>query len=153
MVSKRIEEEIQQDKFSSAYQKSVINILVTANVVYARMNRFLKAFDLSQEQYNVLRILRGQKGKPVGVLLIQERMMDKMSNASRLVDKLEYKELVVRKQSKEDRRQVEITITENGMKKLADIDASMNFFDDNDFNPDDFEAFNQMLDEIRERFK
>jgi len=101
----------------------------------------------------VLRILRGQKGKPVGVLLIQERMMDKMSNASRLVDKLEHKELVVRKQSKEDRRQVEITITENGMKKLADIDASMNFFDDNDFNPDDFEAFNQMLDEIRERFK
>jgi len=153
MVSKRIEEEILQDKFSSAYQKSVINILVTANVIYARMNRFLKAFDLSQEQYNVLRILRGQKGKPVGVLLIQERMMDKMSNASRLVDKLEHKELVVRKQSKEDRRQVEITITENGMKKLADIDASMNFFDDNDFNPDDFEAFNQMLDEIRERFK
>jgi DNA-binding MarR family transcriptional regulator len=153
MVRKRIEEEIQQDKFSSAYQKSVINILVTAHVVYARMNRFLKAFDLSQEQYNVLRILRGQKGKPVGVLLIQERMMDKMSNASRLVDKLEHKELVVRKQSKEDRRQVEITITENGMKKLADIDASMNFFDDNDFNPDDFEAFNQMLDEIRERFK
>jgi DNA-binding MarR family transcriptional regulator len=101
----------------------------------------------------VLRILRGQKGKPVGVLLIQERMMDKMSNASRLVDKLEHKELVVRKQSKEDRRQVEITITENGMKKLADIDASMNFFDDNDLNPDDFEAFNQMLDEIRERFK
>lgn len=153
MVSKRIEEEIQQDKFSSAYQKSVINILVTANVIYAKMNRFLKGFDLSQEQYNVLRILRGQKGKPVGVLLIQERMMDKMSNASRLVDKLEHKELVVRKQSKEDRRQVEITITENGMKKLADIDASMNFFDDNDFNPDDFEAFNQMLDEIRERFK
>jgi DNA-binding MarR family transcriptional regulator len=122
---KSLEEEISQEKFSSEFQKAVLNISVTANVIRAASARFLKNYGVSAEQYNVLRILRGQKGKPASILLIQERMMDKSSNASRLVDKLELKELVTRKQCPSDRRQVEVGITEKGLALLAEIDKPL----------------------------
>src|SRR5690606_29173397 len=105
--------------------KLVLNITVTSNAIQVSMKRFLKKFGLSPEQYNVLRILRGQKGKPVGILPIQDRMLDKMSNASRLVDKLELKKLVTRKQCPNDRRQVEVLITQKGMDLLAEIDKKI----------------------------
>ena len=151
---KSLEEEIKQDKFRSEFHKAVINIAVTSNVVRAAINRFLKTFGLSSEQYNVLRILRGQKGKPASVLLIQERMMDKMSNASRLVDKLEQKNLVTRNQCPSDRRQVEVSITEKGLKLLETIDVPLTALENQfDLIPEsDLKRVNEVLDIIRNHY-
>ena len=150
-----IEEEIKQTKFKSDYQKAILNVLVTANTLYASNNRFLKCYGLSLEQYNVLRILRGQFPKPCTVLTIQERMMDKMSNASRLVDKLETKKLLVRKQCAQDRRQVEITITESGLQLLKEIDEPFQVLEKKleCITPDELGRFNTILDQIRHVYR
>lgn len=150
-----ISEEIKQTKYQSEYHKAILNILLTANTLYATNNRFLKTFGLSPEQFNVLRILRGQYPEPCTVLSIQERMLDKMSNASRLVDKLETKKLLTRKQSKTDRRQVEIKITEAGLQLLTKIDQPMLELENRLKCVSDKELarFNEMLDLIRNTYR
>jgi DNA-binding MarR family transcriptional regulator len=150
-----IEEEIKQSRFKSEYHKVVVNILLTANTLYATNSRFLKKYGLSPEQYNVLRILRGQFPKNSSVLLLQERMLDKMSNASRLVDKLESKELLTRKQCPSDRRQVEILITEKGLNLLREIDLTFDKRNKRlDFLPEEkIKEINHYLDEIRKAFR
>jgi DNA-binding MarR family transcriptional regulator len=85
----------------------------------------LKPYDLSSEQYNVLRILRGQKGKAANMSCIQDRMIARTSNTTRLVDKLLVKELVIRKICPENRRKMEITITEKGLKLLEELDPKV----------------------------
>ncbi|NBV14106.1 MAG: MarR family transcriptional regulator [Sphingobacteriia bacterium] len=116
-----IGEEIQQKKFSSAFQKATINILFTSSWLQLEQTHILREFDISPQQFNVLRILKGRHPEPGSVAIIQERMLDRMSNASRLVDKLEAKKLVVRKPCKEDRRQVNVSITEEGMALLLKV--------------------------------
>ena len=118
----KLEEEIKQKSFPSEIHKALVNILYTGNWLYALNKKGLKDYDLSPEQYNVLRILRGQHPKPATVMLINERMLDKMSNVSRLVEKLRKKELVERKECKNDRRQVDILITDKGLQILKEID-------------------------------
>ncbi|TNE78357.1 MAG: MarR family transcriptional regulator [Bacteroidetes bacterium] len=146
-----IGEEIKQRKFRSEVQKAILNILVTSNKLYASNNRFLKQFGLSQEQYNVLRILRGLHPDPSTVLNIQERMMDKMSNASRLVDKLEAKKLLTRTQCASDRRQVEIVITQEGLDLLKMIDEPISSLEKklSDLPEKDLIRVNEVLDQIR----
>lgn len=121
----KIEEEIKQTTFSSQYQKMILNVYVTSSWCGSRTAQILKPFKITIQQYNVLRILRGQQGKPVSVGLIQERMMDKNSNASRLIDKLVLKKLVDRKTSSNDRRQMDIRITTKGLDLLSTLDAPM----------------------------
>lgn len=118
-----LEHEIQQTKFSSHKQKATLNIIFTAGWLRCNQARLFKAHGISGEQYNVLRILRGQKGNPIGVNGIQERMLDKNSNASRLIDKLKEKNLVDRVGCKSDRRSVEIFITQAGTELLHRLDA------------------------------
>ncbi len=118
----KIEEEIKQGKFRSEHHKLLINQLFTGKWVVDLISRHLKNFDLTSEQYNVLRILRGQYPGAIAVNAICERMIDKMSNVSRLVDKLQKKELVDRKVNMEDRRQMDISITEKGLKLLNILD-------------------------------
>jgi DNA-binding MarR family transcriptional regulator len=120
---KTIEEEIKQKKFSNIYVKSDINIMFTAGWIEGKQMRMFKKYGLSLQQYNVLRILRGQHPEPVMLSLITERMIDKMSNATRLVDKLIIKEFVTRRNNPENRRQVDINITENGLNLLKVIDV------------------------------
>ena len=120
---KTIEQEIKQNKFSNIYVKSDINILFTAGWIEGNQMRLFKKYGLSQQQFNVLRILRGQHPKPVMLSQITERMIDKMSNATRLVDKLNKKELTTRRNNPNNRRQVEINITEKGLELLKVIDA------------------------------
>jgi DNA-binding MarR family transcriptional regulator len=120
-----IEEEIKQDKFRNEYQKLMINVLFTGNWIYYNNKKFLKPYDISPEQYNVLRILRGQYPKPASINLLNERMLDKMSNVSRLVEKLRIKDLIVRGECNKDRRQVDITITNKGLKLLAKLDLDI----------------------------
>lgn len=118
----KIEDEIKQDKFKSEYQKLAINLIFTGNWINSKNAELLKPYKLTSQQYNLLRILRGQYPKPVTVNLLIERMLDKMSNASRIVDRLVKKNLVLRKSCPEDRRRVDIVITDKGMKLLDKID-------------------------------
>ncbi len=120
----RLEEEIKQPKFESEIQKLMINQLFTGKWVNDLISKYLKPFGLTTQQYNVLRILRGQYPKAISVNTIAIRMIDKMSNVSRLIDKLKDKELVLRTINQDDRRQVDIEITDKGLdllKKLDDV--------------------------------
>ncbi|MBC7919487.1 MAG: MarR family transcriptional regulator [Ferruginibacter sp.] len=118
-----IEEDIQQTSFTNPYQKVFVNLMFTHNWLVAQHTRLLKPFCITREQYNVLRILRGQHPKPATVNLITERMLDKMSNASRLVDKLLVKKLVQRHVCPNDRRAVDVCITPEGLNLLAKLDV------------------------------
>lgn len=117
-----IEDDIQQREFRTPYQKATINLLYTSSWMGGQQASLLKPFGLTAPQYNVLRILRGQYPNSVMVNAIIDRMLDKMSNASRLVDKLEAKQLVTRTVCPSDRRAVDVKITERGLAVLAEID-------------------------------
>ena len=121
----KIEEIIKSNSAISIEKRTVLNIMFSQNVIADAFNDILKSFDLSVEQFNVLRILRGQKGKPANMCIIQERMIAKTSNTTRLVDKLLLKGLVNREICEENRRKMEITITKNGMELLAELDPKI----------------------------
>jgi DNA-binding MarR family transcriptional regulator len=119
----KLEDEIHQKKFSSEFQKLTINLIYTNNWIASKHAEYFKNSDITIQQYNVLRILRGQFPNPSSVKLIKERMLDKMSDASRIIDKLKIKKLVVRKECPMDRRSVDILITEKGLELLKSLDA------------------------------
>jgi DNA-binding MarR family transcriptional regulator len=146
-----IEQEIKQVKFRSSFAKAIINVVYTSNWISGQQNEILKPYDLSIQQYNVLRILRGQSPKPISVNAIIERMMDKMSNASRLVDKLLSKDLVIRRECPDDRRAVEIFITEKGLNILSELDESQSEWEKSLHNLDESEALllSDLLDRLR----
>ena len=148
----RLEEELKQEKFQSEFQKAVLNILVTANVLESNSAKNLKPFALSSQQYNVLRILKGQGENAISVNNIMSRMIDKMSNASRLVEKLRKKELIERVICEHDRRQVDVKITSNGIDLLKEVDKYMNKFDQIDSKISAKEAImlSQLLEKVRE---
>lgn len=101
------------------YRALILETFFTSTHFKEVLNSKLKAYELSLEQFNVLRILKGQQGKPLNLKDIQERMVTKMSNTSRLIDKLIAKDLVVRKQCEQNRRKIEIAITDAGLKLIA----------------------------------
>jgi DNA-binding MarR family transcriptional regulator len=121
----KIEEAIQQKEFKNPFNKVVVNLLYTHSYLVTAQNSLLKPYELSPEQYNVLRILRGQNEVPTTVSSIQDRMLNKMSNASRLVEKLKLKELVKREECPSDRRQVDILITDKGMELLEILEKKV----------------------------
>lgn len=110
----KLEEAIKQKAFKNEHQKMLINLLFTSNWLRAAQNVALKEYEISIQQFNILRILKGQFPKPAGINVLTERMLDRNSNASRLVDKLVNKELVDRKVCPSDRRKVEVLITKKG---------------------------------------
>jgi len=125
----KLEEELKQVEFKSEYQKALLNILFTGHWLDSDSSRILKPFGLSPQQYNVLRILKGQGDKAISVNEIMNRMIDRMSNASRLVEKLRQKELIERVICEHDRRQVDVKITQKGLKLLEEADKEMINFD------------------------
>jgi len=147
----KIESEIKQTTFTNEYQKAVINIVFTSSWINSENNRFLKRYDLTSQQFNVLRILRGQYPEPVSVQVLIERMIDKMSNASRLVEKLRQKELVQRKECGTDRRKVDVVITDKGLLLLEKIDSSWEEFEKNfkKISVDKAKELNNILDNFR----
>ena len=120
----RIEDEIKQSHFQDEHQKAMINLLYTAGWLQLRQACAFKQFALTSPQFNILRILRGQHPQPATVALLIERMLDKTSNASRIVDRLEEKQLVTRTVCPSNRRAVDIRITPAGLELLKTIDAS-----------------------------
>ena len=121
----KIEEIIKSNSAISIEKRTVLNIMFSQNIIADAFNDILKSFDLSVEQFNVLRILRGQKGKPANMCIIQERMIAKTSNTTRLVDKLLLKGLVNREVCEENRRKMEITITQKGLNLLMELDPKI----------------------------
>ncbi len=121
----KIEEIIKSNIALDNDKKVILNILYTQNVIADKFNEVLKPHDLSSEQYNVLRILRGQKGSPANMCVIQERMIAKNSNTTRLIDKLLLKELVTREVCPENRRKIEIQITTKGLNLLLELDSKV----------------------------
>ncbi|CAM3428627.1 MarR family winged helix-turn-helix transcriptional regulator [Aquirufa ecclesiirivi] len=117
-----IASELQQSNFASEEAKAIVNVIFTGNWVAYEQQELLKPYDLSMQQYNVLRILRGQNGKPMTVLAIIERMLDRTSNASRLVDKLVEKKWVLRRECPNDRRAVDVLILPEGLALLQQLD-------------------------------
>ncbi len=114
-----LEEAIKQKKFVSDRLRLAVNLYYTQSQLQYENNTLLKPFNLSVQQYNILRIVRGQKGTPISIRDITDRMIDEMSNASRLVEKMRKKGLVDRKVCPEDRRRVEIYLTREGEEILA----------------------------------
>ncbi|MBT0809892.1 MarR family transcriptional regulator [Litoribacter ruber] len=147
----KIEEAIKQKKFKDPYNKALVNMLYTNSYIVSHQGKLFKPYGLSPEQYNVLRILRGMHPEPVTVSTIQDRMLNKMSNASRLVEKLKQKELVRRSECPTDRRQVDITITEEGLKMLAELEEQVNQFNRQILQLDEQELdrLNDLLDKLR----
>jgi DNA-binding MarR family transcriptional regulator len=118
-----LEEEIHQKKFNSEYDKMMLNILYTGSWLYNRDASRFKPYDITPEQYNVMRILRGSHPTPMMLTDITSRMLNKSSNATRLVEKLRQKSLVRREICKDNRRQVDISITDKGLVMLKKIDG------------------------------
>ena len=147
----KIEEEIKQSKFKNEHQKLMINLLFTGKWVNNIAAQHIKCYGLTTQQYNVLRILRGQKNKCISVNAISDRMIDKMSNVSRLIDKLESKRFVERKINGNDRRQVDIKISERGLQLIQEIEKteSKMFSDFKKLSIKEAEVLNRLLDKIR----
>jgi DNA-binding MarR family transcriptional regulator len=146
-----IEKEIVQSKFKSPLHKSVVNILYTSNWLHSQQAKALKPYGVTVQQYNILRILRGQHPNPASITLLTERMLDKMSNASRLVEKLLGKGLVERSVCLSDRRQVNVVITEAGLEKLARMDAALDGLNQNlgALTDAELETLSNLLDRLR----
>lgn len=147
----KLEEEIQQKKFRNEYHKLAVNIFYTHGWLLNHQAVFLKKCGITAAQFNILRILRGQYPNPASVNLLKERMLDKMSDASRLVERLKQKDLVDREICPEDRRRVEVVITKKGLKLLEDIDKREDEADQlfSKLSSSEAKTLNQLLDKMR----
>jgi DNA-binding MarR family transcriptional regulator len=147
----KLEEEISSHKFSSNYHRAIVNILYTYGWLTNLLKQRLDNHDITLQQYNILRILRGQFPNPATVNLLRERMLDKMSDASRIVDRLYKKGLLSRSTNEKDRRAVDILITKKGLDLLKKLDTEMNIDDELSLNLKSEEAglLSDLLDKFR----
>lgn len=146
-----IEKAIQQKQFKNHNEKVIVNLLYTHNYVSNHINGLLKTFDLSNEQYNILRILKGQSPEPATINTLIERMIHNSCNASRLVDKLYHKQLLERRVNATDRRQADVLISAKGEKLLIEIDKKLTPLMDKVVNLDKAEA--AMLSDLLDAFR
>jgi DNA-binding MarR family transcriptional regulator len=149
----KLEDEIKQKSFSSPYLRMVVNVMFTGNWLQKALSCQLKQYGVSLQQHNVLMILRGQHPNPATLGLIQERMLDRDSNATRLVDKLLEKGLVTRCQCPGNRRKVDILITEKGLDLLKQTDGTLSDIEEkySHITPAEATQIGEWMDKIRER--
>ncbi len=148
----KIEKEIKQtQKFQSEYHKLTVNILYTASWINQLYTQKLKKFDLTPQQFNILRILRGQHPSPATVNLLIDRMIDKSSNASRLVDRLQEKGFASRGMNETDKRAVNVMITQKGLETLKIIDEDTHLLGEITaaLSKNETVELNRLLDKIR----
>lgn len=146
-----LEKEIQSNKFEDNYHKAVINISYTYSWISNILRIRLEKHKITHQQFNILRILRGQYPNPSTINLLKERMIDKMCDASRIVDRLVQKELVSRCINSKDRRAVDIRISEEGLKILAMIDGELKIKDllDQNITAEEAAVLCTLLDKLR----
>ena len=133
-------------------KKVILNFTYTQNVIGDKFHEILKPFDISREQYNVLRILRGQKGLPANMCVIQERMLSKNSNTTRLIDKLLLKKYVTREVCPDNRRKIEVLITQKGLDILRELDPIVLEHEQlfaNNLTSGELEQLNSLLEKYR----
>ena len=147
-----IEKEIQQSKFRSAHQKAGINLIYTLAWMKDKTKAIFDEEDITSQQFNILRILRGSYPQPLSTLQIRERMLEKMSDTSRIVDRLIVKGLVKKVTCKNDRRLVDVIITDKGKKLLERLDTRQDEIDNVLGNLSEKEAniLSELLDKIRD---
>ena len=146
-----IEKEIFSNKFENNHQKAIVNLIYTYGWITNLLKQQLNKYKITLQQYNILRILRGQHPNPATINMLKERMLDKMSDASRIVDRLEQKELVNLFINTKDRRAVDILITKKGLDLLLKLDVEMsskNFLDEN-INSTEAGILSDLLDKMR----
>jgi DNA-binding MarR family transcriptional regulator len=148
----KIEEVIKSNIALKDAKKVILNVMYTQNVLSDKFNEILKPYDLSSEQYNVLRILRGQKGNPANMCIIQERMLAKNSNTTRLIDKLLLKDLVTREVCPDNRRKIEVLITQKGLDVLTMLDPKVDEHEKlfaNNLTEEELNLLNNLLEKYR----
>ena len=147
-----LEQDIKQEKFADEHEKAVINILFTASWLYNRNASRLRVHDITPEQYNVLRILRGSYPRALMLADVTSRMIDKSSNATRLVEKLRQKGLLRREVCENNRRQVDIIITDPGLALLKQIDQEAETWLESIriISKDEATELNRILDKLRD---
>ena len=145
-----IDKDIHQTSFRNGYNKAMVNILFTNNWLLEKIKGFVKTEDITPQQYNILRILRGA-GEPLSTLQIRDRMLDKMSDTSRIVDRLIAKGLVKKEISAKDKRLVDISITQSGNELLIKLDAREEELDQvlQNINVEEAETLSLLLDKLR----
>lgn len=147
----KLEDEIKQKLFRNEHHKAALNIIYTFNWLNTYQSELFKQFKITSQQYNILRILRGQFPKPASVNLLKERMLDKMSDVSRLVERLRQKKLITRKECPDDRRQVDVLITQIGLDLLKEMDKLSSKADKilSNLNEKELKQLNELLDKAR----
>lgn len=150
-MGKPIEEEIQQHKFRNLQQKLAVNLIYTTNWLNSKYIFEFKKYGITPQQFNVLRILRGQLPNPCKLILIRSRMLDKTSDVSRIVERLRKSELIERVMSTNDRRAVDIKISEKGLSILSKLDLNENVFDEiyENLSDSEIKQLNNLLDKLR----
>ncbi|WP_298741933.1 MarR family transcriptional regulator [uncultured Chitinophaga sp.] len=146
-----IEKLLSQKAFSSEYTKGLVSLVFVGNWIVGRHQQFFKKFDITMQQFNILRILRGQHPKAANINMLKERMLDRMSDVSRLVERLRKAELVERKSCESDRRAVDVKITAKGLALLQVIDEEIEQLEDclkNTLSPKDVAMLNKLLDKV-----
>ena len=146
-----LEQDIKQAKFRNEHHKASINIIYTYNWVMERQKALFDAENITPQQFNILRILRGSAPRPISTLQIRERMLDRMSDPSRIVDRLVLKGLAGKKTCTSDKRLVDISITDTGLKLLQRLDAKNAEMDATlgALSEDEVKTLNILLDKIR----
>ncbi len=146
-----LEEAIQQREFRSPEHRLMVNLIYTVSHLLNAISEVTQQYGITRQQYNVLRILRGQSPGAASINLIKERMMDKMSDCSRLVDRLEGKELISRAVCAHDKRSVDIRITPKGLDLLDQMEPAIAAVEKTfqDLSEQDIAEFNRLLDRIR----
>ena len=150
----KLSDEIKQAEFPDAHTEAVLNLHFTSHWLYRVFQEQLKEFDISNEQYNVLRILRGNRGGKYHLCEVQERMLNRTANATRLVEKLRKRGLVSRQPNEEDRRRVDIAITQEGLSLLVEMDQpteEMNRRTVEALSSEEALTLTRLLERLRER--
>lgn len=147
-----ISKEIQQTNFRSENHKAMVNLIFSSNWLLERIKRFLEKEDITHQQYNILRILKGS-GKPLSTLQIRERMIDKMSDTSRIVERLLKKDLAHKVMCLHDKRLVDVTITNKGFSILDRLETNIAEMDSllAGLKAEEAQALNELLDKMREK--
>lgn len=147
-----IDKDIQQAKFRNVYQKAAINLIYTVGWMRDKTKTIFEEEDITPQQYNILRILRGSFPDPLSTLQIRERMLEKMSDTSRIVDRLIAKGLVKKLTCKSDRRLVDVVISDKGKKLLEKLDLREKELDDvlSNLSENDANILSNLLDKLRD---
>jgi len=125
----KIEDEIKQSKFKSPHQKAVINLIFTAGWLYSHQQNLFKPFGITSQQFNILRILKGQHPKTISATEIKSRMLDRNSDVSRLLDRLAAKGFINKQTCPKDKRASDVLITKTGLDILSELDKKQKVID------------------------